>query len=149
MSPIERIGTLTTGLLRYGQNSRQFFERPSLPQSLSEDITCSLSSFEKLSLVAEYTYSISYTGGGDWIILNDETISPAFKVLTTSMDCQLWAILHWQSLKIIWNLRLVLHSLYIVIYRPLAHDVKTAILGDNFKLSPFNRAKNQWKFYSL
>ena len=106
----------------------------------------SASSFEKLSLVAEY---ILIQGGGDWIIINDETILPAFKVLTTSMDCQLWAILHWQSLKIIWNLRLVLHSLYIVIYRPLAHDVKTAILGDNFKVSPFNRAKNQSKFYSL
>ena len=28
--------------------------------------------------------------------------------------------------------------------RPLAHDVKTAILGDNFKVSPFNRANNRW-----
>ena len=42
-----------------------------------------------------------------------------------------------------------LHGPWHLIHRHLAHDVRTAILGDNFKVSPFNRANNRWKFYSL
>ena len=37
--------------------------------------------------------------------------------------------------------------LSICIYGTLAHDVKTAMLKDNFEIPPFNRANFRWKFY--